>query len=187
MNTTIQRPGAARTLPHDLHILDCPACAGHCYQPTATGVETCPECSGGGYATVSGDLGPTHTYTKGRPFTFDPGHRILTVQRGKKIDGYRIAEFKPDDATPGARQRAFVCKRMTGERMGEVYHLLATGDRVACDCAASTYESAHRANHRAQQAGKRTYGTTGCIHCDAIQLLLRAGLLDTGTESDGVK
>lgn len=141
----------------------------------------CGFCEGGRYAPVAGDFGPTHSL-RARPWTYNPGLRRLTVTRGRKREVYLIREFVPDELPGEGRTRAF---RLLKQSDQSVYYLLTTRDAVMCDCAGSSYAASAKANQKAYFDGQRTYVTAGCIHGDAIKVLLAAGLLDLPTNPRG--
>jgi hypothetical protein len=93
----------------------------------------------------------------------------------KKTECYTLKEFEHQMGLPC---RAFECTRTTGERAGEVYHLLVSPGGISCDCAGKSYESTARADWNAYLAGEPQFKTVGCIHGDAVALLLAAGLFD---------
>lgn len=149
----------------------CDWCSGAGFEPTEElGLIPCLQCSGSGYATAEGDLGPSRS-EKTRPYRYEPGCRRLTLGAGKKAAAYTVGEFTPDAGFPG---RAFQLLKADGE----VYSVLVGRTGCLCDCAGTTYLSAAKANQRAFEVGEKTYPTLGCKHLDCLSRLLREGWLD---------
>lgn len=168
-------PVCAATRPESLPLRPCAACAGTCAQPTEDhALVPCVGCEGGGWAPVAGDLGGTRTY-KTRPFLFNPGTGLLCVTRRNRTERYTLKEFAAELDFPA---RAFEVVRQTGERAGEMYHLLVSRGGVTCDCAGRSWAATERANAAAFYAGQEQFPSAGCIHSDAVKLLLAAGLFD---------
>ena len=167
------------TDPATLRLEPCSWCAGRCWVPVeAGGPEPCPACSGGGFEPVRFDLGSTRSCPRGRPAGFNPGLRRLHVTRGRKVEVYDVAELPCGNGFEG---RGFeVVKTGTGE----VRHCFVCRDEQShiCDCEGQTYAAAEKANRRAWEEGRETFPTAGCLHLDAVILLLRAGLLDLPRE-----
>lgn len=175
MPRTALQPVCEATRPDRLPLRACPACAGTCAQPTEEHqLVPCVGCEGGGWAPVAGELGGTRTY-KTRPFLFNPGTGLLTVTRRNKTERYSLKEFAASLDFPC---RAFEVVRQSGERSGEVYHLCVSRGGITCDCAGRSYEATARANAAAYYAGEEQFPSAGCIHSDAVKLLLAAGLFD---------
>lgn len=177
--TACPAPVCVATRPDSIPLERCRHCAGRGFQPTEDAtLAPCVACEGHGWQCMAGDLGATRTY-KTRPFLFNPGSGLLTVERNKKVERYTLKEFAPQMDFPA---RAFECVRETGVRSGEVYHLLASRGGITCDCAGRSYEATARANTRAYYEGGDQFASAGCVHADAVALLLRAGLFGTAAD-----
>jgi hypothetical protein len=169
------------TAPGSLALEPCRWCAGHGFEPTEeNGLIPCLNCGGGSFEPVAFDLGSTRSYPHGRPANYNPGLRRLVVTRGRQVEVYELAELPCDNGFPG---RGFqVVKVGTGE-IRDCF-LAHRGDDNLCDCEGFTYESSARANQRAHDAGGPIFPTLGCLHLDALKLLLGAGLLDLPLNPD---
>lgn len=151
----------------------CDFCGGSRTEPGDDGIP-CLNCQGSGYAPVAGDLGPSRTHPKGRPFVYYPGVGKLRVSRGKCGKDYTLVEFTPDIVPGDLPARAFECRNSDST----IYHILVNRGWMSCDCAGQTYAGSHKANQRAALRGDAVTETHGCIHTDAVNLLLTLGLLD---------
>jgi hypothetical protein len=159
-------PPARRTDPETIPLEACRHCAGN--------GTPCTACDGHGFACVAANLGGVRSY-RTRPILFNPGSGLLTVERNGKVERYTLREFEARMDFPC---RAFECVRETGVRAGEVYHLLVTPHSLSCDCAGKTFASTARANTRAFYEEREQFSSAGCVHADAVKLLLDAGLFD---------
>jgi hypothetical protein len=150
----------------------CEFCSGAGIEFGAGGAPVpCLLCDGSGYATLLGDLGPTHTQPR-RPFTYTPAARILSVGIGSRRTSYTIAKFRPDAGFEG---RAFTLTKRDGTGH---YSCLVGTTRGACDCAGAIYLSTEKANLRSWLRDDREFPSAGCKHLDALRVLLEGGWLD---------
>jgi hypothetical protein len=157
----------------------CQWCAGGGYEPFGEEVITCVPCGGSGYETGVTDLGPTRSCPKGRPATYNPGTRVLTVRRGKKDSDYLVSEIVPD-LTPEDRPfRVFEFLKAGGE----AHHCRVGDGWQDCDCRGKVSNSSARAAAYdrylpvSEQDWTR-YDTAGCVHLDAVLWVLQGGLWD---------
>jgi hypothetical protein len=155
----------------------CGTCFGSGSNFGADGEEmTCGACDGGGYAIVQGDLGPTRSCPKGRPFMFNPGLRTLTVVRRNKSEVYRLREYVPDQIENERPTRAWELeKESSGEKR---YVLVAQPGWHKCTCEGFVSEASRHANERALAEGEGVRFTAGCVHLDSVLHLLWSGMLD---------
>lgn len=153
----------------------CPWCHGSGAEPYDDSGLSCLACDGAGFPPAVGDLGPTRTHRKGRPFTYEPGRRRLAVTRGRDTTAYTLTEIPVDRR--GFTGRAWEVVR---EDTGEVRYAYAAADSENhdCTCEGETYKASERANERAAAVGAGLVPTAGCVHLDAVLVLMRAGWLD---------
>jgi hypothetical protein len=157
----------------------CSWCAGSAFECAADAtLVPCFQCDGGGYEPAAGDLGPTRSCPKGRPATYNPGTRTLSVRRGRKVTAYTLSEVTPD-LTPEDRPfRVFEFKKEDGER----HHCRVGEGWRDCDCRGSVSGSSARTERYewylpVSEHGPE-YDTAGCVHLDAILWILSADLWD---------
>lgn len=157
----------------------CSWCAGSTFEFSAEADPVpCSVCDGGGFSLAETDLGPTRSCPKGRPATFDPGNRVLTVFRRGKPTRYLVSEVTPD-LNPGERPfRVFQCEKADGER----HHQRFGEGFCDCDCKGKVYGASAKADRwnwmLPLTEQEEEYETLGCVHLDAVAWALRDGLLD---------
>lgn len=167
-------------------LVPCRHCAGRGCEPTRENTRVrCPCCAGGCYEPVFGDLGKTRTY-ESRPFCFNPGTRELTVTRKKSRTTYVLTEYEPSKVAGQEAARAWrVEKKDRYGKTCEKYYVLH--DRPGlhrCTCDGFASEAVEKGNKAAWQTGEpvRHDHSYGCLHLDAVLLLLWDGLLDIPVE-----
>lgn len=153
----------------------CDWCSGSGVEPLDESGVRCLACDGAGFPPASGDLGPTRSHRKGRPFTYSPSRRRLVVTRGRAETAYTLTEIPVDRR--GFDGRAWEVVR---EDTGEVRYAYVSraDDSHDCSCEGESYKAAERANGRAAADGRELVPTAGCVHLDACLVLSKAGWLD---------
>lgn len=161
----------------------CPACGGSAEEPECEGVG-CLSCDATGMHLNNGThvdwhgLGATKAYQL-RQMRFRINMNglgaVLTVRTAKSLKG-RASEanydvIEQDCDGPG---RLFFCGKKGTERRHEVY---LGPEGVSCSCEGHTYLTSGKSNQRSFEAGEETYPTHGCVHADALSMLLEAGWL----------
>lgn len=161
----------------------CPVCDGSAEEPECEGVP-CLACDGTGMHLNNGahvdwhGLGATKAYgLRQMRFRINPGGlgATLHVQTGKTpksrpANGYYDVIEQHCDG-PG---RVFFCGKRGTDRRHEVY---LGPDGVSCSCEGHTYLTSGKSNQRAYEAGEETHPTHGCVHADALSMLLEPGWL----------
>jgi hypothetical protein len=169
----------------------CGWCGGAGFEPTEElGAVPCLTCNGGGYALITGDLGPTPAMRAAwaakpmnagldilddshRPFTYDPNARRLTFH-GKGGKSFQVAEFAADREFEG---RAVELVDTVTTRP---HHLIRGRLASSCDCEAGSYWKGERFAVEATVDGRRVepFPSYGCRHGDWLHLAIEMGWLD---------
>lgn len=142
----------------------------------------CGRCHGGKHEHARFDLAPSRTHQL-RRVRFEVGPAgvhtmrvwMLRSKEGWKVwpaeTVYRVTEFPCD-----FKGRAFCLEKIGTNRKHELF--IGHDGSAACHCEGETYQSATKADQKAYERGDRVYRSKGCLHLDALSLLVSAGWLD---------